>query len=758
MKSSPRLLMLCIFLVQGVVLAQEEVCNVFLENLEKNDISENQKLTELNEILNSDNLACQYNGFLAKSEIYRKKANIDSASISLDRAMEIAEKLDQDSLFLDASLANVNFFLMMNKSEKADNLLAQCRKKIEKKETSPHWVIYYGKLASQSDSKGEYEEALKYVDSGITKGKKVVNNTLLYSGYLEKAVYCIRLTKYNEAIISIQEGISLIKEQKADDVLKHSLSLAHFYRGVCYERLKEYDLASEDLLKSIDYAREIGDQERIARGYSRLSISLVQLKDKERSFAAIDSVITIAQRLKDYSSLTYGYADKGRALIVFLDDYREAEKWFLSSNALLERDDVQQRTKSFARTLNIAGLVEVYLNTNRYNKALDYIKLYQKEAEKWELLIYKESLADYYGQYHEKTGDYKKALAYHRERVVYKDSITNGEVRVEVADLEKKYETQKKEIEILTLNKEKQEQLLKTEQAETTKYIYGTIALFSIILLVAGSYLFLKIKRQQKKLNGILKALKNSNDKISSVNKVKDRLFSIISHDLRNMLIPFQRGGKLLKHYVDKEDFDMAVTLSQKLQENSRSLSLMLDNLLAWSLEQMNGYSFKAEDLTIFEELLEINTSYLPYATEKNTSLFIDGDADLTTSFDKGAFHVIFRNLIGNAIKYTKNGKIHIRFKKHLDYIIYEVIDTGVGMPEEMLNAIFELGKSDKKGTKGEKGMGIGLNLVRRFVSMNNGSIEVSSKERIGTQFKIKLPAKQSIGSYTAYNEKNLSA
>ena len=109
--------------------------------------------------------------------------------------------------------------------------------------------------------------------------------------------------------------------------------------------------------------------------------------------------------------------------------------------------------------------------------------------------------------------------------------------------------------------------------------------------------------------------------------------------------------------------------------------------------------------------------------------------------FDKGAFHVIFRNIIGNSLKYTENGTIKIEVVKDVNSLKFYIIDTGIGMTAEQLESMFKLEENKTTiGTQGEKGTGIGLNLVYRFVTMHQGKINVSSEKRIGTKFELFFP------------------
>jgi len=371
------------------------------------------------------------------------------------------------------------------------------------------------------------------------------------------------------------------------------------------------------------------------------------------------------------------------------------------------------------------GMAKINLKKKKYRESKKYIDLLEKQTELSKILIFKKALHYYKSDYYENTGKSEKALIHLKKFHSIKDSIANGEVKTKVAKLEKKYETKKKELNIVKLIKEKEEQQLVVQKAKAQQNLYLLAAGFLLLLLGIGAWAFRKLRKQQKEL--------------SETNQVKNRLFSIIAHDLRGMMIPFQRSGKILKHHIDKGNHQKTIELSQALEQNSESLSNMLDNLLNWSLEQMNGYKMNPEKISISEELSKIIEGYEQQATYKKTKIELKSTEDIAIYMDKGAFHVIFRNLIGNALKYTEEGNIRIAFKNENDLFTCSVMDTGIGMDPTQLENLFTLEeKKSTVGTKGEKGTGLGLNLVYRFIRMH-----VSSEKRLGSRFDIKIPIKE---------------
>ena len=207
------------------------------------------------------------------------------------------------------------------------------------------------------------------------------------------------------------------------------------------------------------------------------------------------------------------------------------------------------------------------------------------------------------------------------------------------------------------------------------------------------------------------------------------------------MIIPFQRTGKIVKYHIDNNNQKRAIQIAEALEKNSESLSNMLDNLLNWSLDQMNGYASNPTKISLETELKSIIKSFEQQALYKKTTIDLQYNEDVSLLFDKGALHVIFRNLISNALKFTENGTIKLSFSAEQENLNLNIYDNGIGMTDNQIKNIFNPENyHTTQGTNGEKGTGLGLNLVYRFVKMQNGTINVSSEKNKGTNFYLNFP------------------
>lgn len=238
--------------------------------------------------------------------------------------------------------------------------------------------------------------------------------------------------------------------------------------------------------------------------------------------------------------------------------------------------------------------------------------------------------------------------------------------------------------------------------------------------------------------------LKESEKTLRDANTAKDKLFSIISHDLRG---PIGSIYQFLDYiYSNPNQFtpDELQEVLASMRNTSKVTYEMLDNLLLWARSQSNKIEYRADIFNVFEVLLDTKTVLSSIAQSKNLSIRVKTNPDLYVFADKESIKTVLRNLLSNAIKFSnKNGEVVIEAKKIKDEnkVLFSVRDSGVGIPENVLKRIFTVDvKSSTLGTSGEKGSGLGLLLCKEFVEANNGIIWVESKKDKGSVFFFTLP------------------
>lgn len=232
-------------------------------------------------------------------------------------------------------------------------------------------------------------------------------------------------------------------------------------------------------------------------------------------------------------------------------------------------------------------------------------------------------------------------------------------------------------------------------------------------------------------------------EELGKTNATKDKLFSIIAHDLRG---PIGNFNQILELYsaLNGSDENLKKSLMGELKKESDIIYEMLENLLYWSRIQQDAISIDPVHFSFGELLSDTINLYRARAEHKKIEIICRVDEGIITFADKESISLVIRNLLSNAIKFTpKNGKVTISLNKYSDTVEFSVADTGTGVKEEVFKKLFTDNDFYRSyGTDGEKGRGIGLVLCKYFVEINNGRIRLESLSGQGSRFSVTLPIK----------------
>lgn len=234
--------------------------------------------------------------------------------------------------------------------------------------------------------------------------------------------------------------------------------------------------------------------------------------------------------------------------------------------------------------------------------------------------------------------------------------------------------------------------------------------------------------------------LKIQTQELQQLNDLKDKFFSIISHDLKGPIF----GVKELIHLtetglVSKEEFfDMLPEVSKNMEH----VSILLENLLAWTSSQLRGEHIQLQQFDVTKALQHQKSLLDRIAKEKNLTLSISQSSEVLVEADKNMVELVLRNLINNAIKFSKpNGEIKLMAHYEKEMVKICIEDQGIGISPENLSKISAGISFTTRGQNNESGTGLGMILVKEYISKNSGSLEIISMEGKGTKFCFFLPA-----------------
>ena len=236
--------------------------------------------------------------------------------------------------------------------------------------------------------------------------------------------------------------------------------------------------------------------------------------------------------------------------------------------------------------------------------------------------------------------------------------------------------------------------------------------------------------------------LKKYSEELKTLNNTKDKLFSIIAHDLKNPFNSILGLTQLLNDQYEEYNDDEKKLIISNIKDSSKKMFSLLENLLLWSFAQRNGINVNTEKIDLYEIANIQMGVFITIARTKNILLVNNIDPGTFANADRDLVKTILLNLINNAIKFTHSGgNIHLNAQKKNDKIEVSVTDNGMGIDAHILKTLFKSAESyTSLGTSNEKGTGLGLMICKEFVELNGGSIWVESEEGKGSRFTFTLP------------------
>ncbi|EOZ98623.1 Membrane associated signal transduction histidine kinase [Indibacter alkaliphilus LW1] len=574
------------------------------------------------------------------------------------------------------------------------------------------WEIHY------SDS------AQPYYLQAIELSKTLNDPNLAAQNLNRLGVYYRNNNLQEEALLLYEEALQISRKANNNTQIGHSLNSIgqiYFYRGLFEEALEYY-------LEAADFFLAENDEEGLAYNYTGLSLVLGELGRYFESIETINKAIAIRENLGNERQLTVSRFNRAN-LLMDMGDYSSAEKDMLNLYEYGLQYDL-------VRAINaLEKLVELKIKQGDTDMAFEYankaIDLHQQRPNSESMVAILQQM----NQLSFQIGNQEQAN-YYNELLQAEKNILNAEKT-------------KNHLSSITIKKQKDEiEALSRENELIEKNrrfrLYLALALLVIIaglvFILFNYYKFLlREKAKNKELNQQKEKIENQAKELDELNRVKDKIFSIISHDLRGPLHSLLGMVQLFnEESLSKEDFkEYLPKVAQSLGENEQ----LLENLLIWSRNQMKGIKVSKKLISV-SKLVDKNIQILSktnYFKNQEIQNLIPLEIKLIT--DPDMLEIVLRNLLTNALKFTHAGsEIIFSATEKSDSYVFSIRDNGIGIHEEVLEKLFRNTFFSSPGTKKEKGTGIGLLLSRELIQLNKGDIWVKSQPGEGAEFFFSLP------------------
>jgi signal transduction histidine kinase/predicted negative regulator of RcsB-dependent stress response len=513
--------------------------------------------------------------------------------------------------------------------------------------------------------------------------------------------------------------------------------------GDLYFQRRNYTEAIQKFKEALEVGIGIDDDFLIIRSMNNIALNLSKVGELDSAYWYAE------QALKQNESIGAAYFNTFTHRVI--------------GDILLAKGEVLQSIKTYERALEASSaqklrsfeasvfhrLGKAHIIAGNNVKAKEYLEkgliVSQEGGFKDELLQTFQELANLYHA----LGNVEKAYQYHRSFTELNKEQEEANDKERIAVLQAMFEMEKSDAEINFL---KMENSVKELEIQNFKRLVVIVAIFVILALFLWIRMLVLNKRLKQAHHDLEKKrdfsenqrreLEAKSAELAESNRMKNRIFSILGHDLKTPVAQLKGVLELLHDQeLTKEEFE---GISHILKRNVDGLFETIDNILVWSKSQMEGFRVQPLPIKMIRAVRPCLELLQHQANSKDIIVYLYVDPDEEVFADPDLLQIIIRNLISNAIKFSNKGsRIDVMTKVEGDLLKLIVQDFGTGMSELKLDTILNqnvLLLESSAGTEKEKGTGLGLSLCKEFLSKMQGFLEIESKKGEGTRVAISLP------------------
>lgn len=635
----------------------------------------------------------QFKTLVSLGSLYLSKEKPDSALVMLDQAgildvpvetMNVQKNLKAVALRMSGQLV-----LASNLYEEAIQIADSLGREDQVAGLRMNLASVYSSMGEEVDALRNFYDALVFAED--TQDSVLIAITSNNIGHL-----------FNEMEDYEQAEFYLDKSEEISRNIGHQVNLRRVFvnKGNLYSGQGRYDLAEEYYTEGLNLAEAANDRLAEVRIYYNLARMEAQRGDYARAEEIFQFTLEESVRLGSVEG-QYNSAISLGDLEAERNNYGGAARWYARAQSIAE-----ERGYNGFQTESYNKLYEIYKSAGNTTQALQWL---------------------------ERLNEHEDSLATEEKLRLQAEYETLFNIR-----------TREQQAEIIEARQQEIQARVNLQQW----LIVFAFSLGGFLLVVA--FVLVRSNRKVKDVNSELedsnekirevnKTVKEQNDELEQVNQVKNKLFAIIAHDLRSPLSSLQSLIYLIReHDLSKSERNNILdSLDQNIQDNSN----MMDNLLAWAKAQMNGVQLNKRVFKFSEASKAVTEQIRFQAENKGISIETQVVDELTVKADYDIVKLVLRNLIANAIKFSQESDtITIRAGKSEQYAKIEIIDEGLGIKAEDQSKLFGNEHFTTRGTKNEKGSGLGLNLSKEYIEEHGGNLWFESEYKVGTTFFFTLP------------------
>jgi signal transduction histidine kinase len=604
---------------------------------------------------------------------YHSLANYNKALDAQLEALKIAERINNTQLIGTCYNSLAGTYLALSNTTKAERFYEQALVLKLKSDDKPGIVASYINLANVATEMGKNAQARTYYNKANTLSEQLGYKLAQIKAEAGEGLLLYKEKRYDAALQNFQRELMLSNSINENVYIAES----HYNIANVYANTGKLTEAEQHYLKAqVGYrdAKDIAGERNVNESLSEL---YVKMKDFDKAYDVYKKYIA----LRDTISNNEIKIQVSRKEMQF--DFDKKESNYLLNQKIANQQIAEQQILAVQQT-----------------------QLIQLNKQKLELVSKEKGL---------------ERLAFLKKQSELTHSQELQKVRFEKKQAQSDLNAAKRDRKI----SEQQEQISFDKKIK----LYLASSIFLVMLIAC---LIFYNQRRTAKLNRIISIQKKE---LEQMGNVKDRIFSIVSHDMRtpvNALISFIQ---LLENgtVTPEKMFRYAGSLKQQLTHTSN----LMENLLNWASTQMQGFVPIMEEIELSKLVIEVTDAIFPQIVNKNQLLEIEVSPTLVVNSDRNMASLIIRNLLSNAVKYTPAlGLIRVVAETTPNGIVLSVIDRGIGMTSVQLAHFNDDNyiRSEKStpGTNLEKGTGLGLMLCKSFTAILGAKIQMKKNDNVG--------------------------
>ncbi|MGZ4049080.1 MAG: tetratricopeptide repeat protein, partial [Bacteroidia bacterium] len=596
-------------------------------------------------------------------------------------------------------------------------------------------------VAAVDKNQGSYSEALTKLKEALDLAEKTNDESALANSYLNIGDVYSTLKNYNNAIDNYEKSFDLYKKtNQYNDAITALNRIANRYMdkgnfsndtSFIFRAIKLYENAKSLSITTDNTVKVVNAHVNLADAYNILG---KKTNNKNYYYQSIDfslRSLKLARENKLYSLEGISYLNIGEVY----ESLKNENKAITYYELALDKYKSVNDKRWILNTYN--SMANAYLSMNNYDKSIEYIHLGISLANELHLITYLKDFYELLARINSLQGNYKNAYEYHILYSNYRDSIINEHIALNLSRLQTELDMERKnkEIQLLTKNTELQDQKISAQNIQRNFLIFAFLGITALLIIIYNRY---RIK--QKAELQILKAKETA----EQAQELQEQFLANTSHEIRT---PMNGIIGMTSQLLDSPLNDEQLEYALAIKESSNNLLVIINDLLDLSKIKAGKMVFEKTPFKLSDSFKNLIFTLQYRTAEKNISLIssIDEKIPATIVGDAVRLNQVLLNLAGNAIKFTEKGEVKISAKLLKDdgltiRILFSVQDSGIGIPNDKLDKIFEsFTQVNATTTRKYGGTGLGLTIAKQIIEQQNGSISVSSKVNEGSTFSFTL-------------------